>query len=140
MKPKVTGTPKTKVAFEPDPAKLDLKTLDQDILNQFGPPTPERPWHGRLEGKRGVKGTEGGLDISDFDLVEGGVLLEEKTAVDATNREKWVQKHITEKYEKLRSLRTQKSREFPEYDHPDWVPLQGQSDPRALGRDLQRHR
>ena len=121
VKPKVPGAPKTKVAFEPDFAKLDLATLDQEKLRQLGPPTPERPWHGRLEGvpegDPRLKGTIGGKDITDIDAVENGVLLERKTAVDATDPKAWAEKQITEKYENLRLLRAQKAREYPEYEY-----------------------
>ncbi len=119
VKPKVPGAPKTKVAFEADFKKLDLSTLDQQKLKQLGPPTPERPWHGRLEGlpegDPRLKGTSGGKDITDFDAVENGLLLERKTAVNAADPKDWAQKQITEKYENLRQLRAEKAREFPEY-------------------------
>ena len=116
------GAPKTKAVFEPDPAKIDLKTLDEAKLKQFGQPTRERPWHGRLEGKgteesaQELKRTAGGLDISDVDVVEGGVLLEQKTALNAADPKAWAQTNITEKYEKLIQLRAQIAREFPEYE------------------------
>ena len=123
VKPKVPGAPKAKVAFEPDPARVDLATLDQDKLKQLGPPTPERPWHGRLEGlpegDPRLKGTSGGKDITDFDAVEGGVLLERKTAVNAEDPVAWVEEEITKKYENLRKLREVKAREYPEYKDAD---------------------
>lgn len=123
VKPKVTDAPKTKVAFEPDPAKLDTATLDQKKLELLGPPTRERPWHGRLEGASEgdprLKGTKGGKDITDFDAVENGVLLERKTAVNAADPKDWAEKQITEKYENLRQLRAQKAREYPEYEQAE---------------------
>jgi Domain of unknown function (DUF4157) len=116
LKPKVSGAPKVKAAFEPDFEKLDLATLDQDKLGQLGPPTPEQPWHGRLEGEQEVKRTVGGLDPTDIDHVENGVLWERKTAVNAKEPEDWVDKHITRKYEDLRLLRAEIAREYPEYE------------------------
>jgi len=121
--PKVKGAPKTKVAFETDFTKIDLTTLDQAKLKHLGPPTPERPWHGRLEGlpegDPRLKGTSGGKDITDFDAVENGILLERKTAVNAGDPKEWAQKQITEKYENLRQLRAEKAREYPEYKDAD---------------------
>ena len=46
---------------------------------------------------------------------EGGVLLEQKTAVNAPDPKVWVQENITEKYENLLQLRAQIAREYPEY-------------------------
>jgi hypothetical protein len=122
--PKVKGAPKLKkVAFETDVTKLDLKTLDQELLNQFGPPTPQRPWHGRLEGaKEGdprLKGTSGGQDITDFDAVEFGIMYERKTAKNAKDTSEWIEKQINQKYERLRQLRAEKAREYPEYTDAD---------------------
>src|SRR5262245_15771406 len=54
------------------------------------------PQSGPLEGARGVEVRDPvtGRLITDIDLVENGVLWEEKSAVFATDIAKWVRKHI----------------------------------------------
>jgi hypothetical protein len=53
-----------------------------------------------LEGARGVEVRDPvtGRLITDIDLVENGVLWEEKSAVFATDIAKWVRKHINGKF------------------------------------------
>ncbi|MBF6349747.1 hypothetical protein IU448_12050 [Nocardia flavorosea] len=43
--------------------------------------------------------------ITDIDLVENGVLWEEKSAVSSPNPEKWVEKHVTKKLESFLEAR-----------------------------------
>ncbi len=62
-------------------------------------PTPAAPF-GPLEGERNydVFDSRGNL-ITDIDHIEGDTLWEEKSAVNATDPDKWVKENVTEKFD-----------------------------------------
>jgi hypothetical protein len=62
--------------------------------------TPTPAPKGALEGRRAVEVTnpKTGNVITDIDEIKGGVLWEEKSAIFATDNAKWVEKHITKKF------------------------------------------
>jgi hypothetical protein len=96
----------------------------------MSPPQP-----GPLEGVRGVEVRDPatGNQITDIDVVENGVLWEEKSAAFATDIAKWVSKHITRKFASYMKAR----QHLPGYQNaPIGFRFPGKSTDPALGQAI----
>jgi hypothetical protein len=105
LAPAVSAVGQGAVAAAPEATAAILTGYIQSKApNQFGAPKT-----GPLEGARGVEVRDpatGNL-ITDIDSVENGILWEEKSAGFATDATKWVNKHITGKFNSYMKARQQ---------------------------------